>query len=140
MATSIQKKAKIRTHRIFSKSIKQSVVRDIENGKCTVLQASRELGASEQSIYRWIYSFSRHLVKNRIMVVEDKSEAYRSQELEKKIKDLEAALGRKQMEVDFLNKIIEQANSEYHTDLKKNSERKPSTGISKKKGENTGTK
>ena len=51
------------------------------------------------------------------MVVEDQSEAYRSQELEKRIKDLEAALGRKQMEVDFLSKIIDLANQEYKTDF-----------------------
>jgi transposase len=140
MATSIHSKTFLRLRRVFSKSIKQSIVRDIERGKCTVIEASRELNVSERSIYNWIYSFSRHLVKNRVMVVEDKSESYRSQELEKKIKELEAALGRKQLELDFLNKIIESANAEYHTDLKKNSERKSSVGINKKKEKNTGTK
>lgn len=110
----------LRQPRAFSESIRKSVVRDIENGKCSVVQASKELGVSSQSIYRWIYRFSRHLIKNRVMVVEDKSEAYRSQDLEKRIKELEAALGRKQIEVELLNQIIELANEEYKTDLKKN--------------------
>ena len=53
------------------------------------------------------------------MVIEDKSESYRTTELEKRLKEAEAALGRKQMEIDFLNKIIDLANDEYRTDLKK---------------------
>ena len=74
------------------------------------------------------------------MVVEDKSEAYRSQELEKRIKDLEAALGRKQMEVDFLSKIIDLANEEYKTDLKKNLPKEPSKDSGVKKDPPTNTK
>jgi len=35
---------------------------------------------------------------------------------------LEAALGRKQMELDLLNKIIDLANEEYKTDFKKKSQ------------------
>ncbi len=34
------------------------------------------------------------------------SEQYRSKELEKRITELEAALGRKQLEIDYLNKLI----------------------------------
>jgi len=52
--------------------------------------------------------------------VENKSETYRSKELEKQVKELEAALGRKQLEIDFLNKLIEQAGEVFKTDLKKN--------------------
>lgn len=110
----------LRQPRVFSESIRKTTVKDIETGKCSVNQASKELGISSQSVYRWIYRYSRHLIKNRVMVVEDKSEAYRSQDLEKRIKELEAALGRKQIEVELLNQIIELANEEYQTDLKKN--------------------
>jgi transposase len=126
--------------RVFSVAIRKATVRDIESGKCTVTQASKELAVSNQSIYNWIYRFSRHLVKNRVMVVEDKSEAYRSQELEKRIKDLEAIVGRKQMEIDLLSKIIDLANEEYKTDLKKNLSKKPSTDSDSKKGRHTDTK
>ena len=38
---------------------------------------------------------------------------------EKRIKDLEAALGRKQLEIDFLNKMIELGGEELGIDLKK---------------------
>ena len=74
------------------------------------------------------------------MVVEDKSEAYRSQELERRIKDLEAALGRKQMEVDLLSKIIDLANEEFKTDLKKNLSKEPSSASDSKNAPPTNTK
>src|SRR6185436_11630111 len=113
------KRGSLRTRRIFSESIRKQTVKDIESGRCTVLQAARELQVSEQSIYNWLDRYSRYLGTNKVLVVEEKSEAYRTKELENRIKELEAALGRKQMEMDLLNKIIELANKEYRTDLKK---------------------
>ena len=130
----------IRPKRVFSDAIRKGTVKDIEQGKYTVLQACRELGVSHPTIYNWIYRFSRHLVKNQVMVVEDKSEAYRSQELEKRIKELEAALGRKQMEVELLSKIIDLANEEFKTDLKKNLSKGLSKDSESKKGPNTNSK
>jgi hypothetical protein len=47
------------------------------------------------------------------------SEQYRSRELEEKIRELEAALGRKQMEIDYLDKLLEIAGKELKIDLKK---------------------
>jgi len=117
-----------RQRRIFSEQIRRQTVKDIEKGLCTVTQARRELDVHETTIYNWLNKYSRYLVKNRVMVVEDKSEAFRSKELEERIKELEAALGRKQMEVDLLNKIIDRANDEFKADLKKNSSKKPSNG------------
>lgn len=130
----------LKQQRVFSDAIRKSTVKDIENGKCTVYQASRELGVTNQTVYKWVYRFSRHLVKNRVMVIEDKSEAYRSYELEKRIKELEAALGRKQMEVEMLSKIIDLANEEYKTDLKKNLSKELSKDSESKKGPNTNSK
>jgi transposase len=112
--------------RIFSEEIRKQTVKDIETGKCSVGQACRELAVSDSAIYKWINKYSRYLIKNRKMVVEDQSEAYRTKELEARIKELEAALGRKQMELDILNKVIDIANQEYKTDLKKNSQKKQS--------------
>src|SRR5215207_9117765 len=120
MSPKSQVKFTLQPRRTFSVMVKKQIVQDIEKGKATVLQASREINVSEQSIYRWIYQYSRYLAKNKVMVIEDKSESYRSKELEKRLKEAEAALGRKQMEIDFLNKLIEFANEEYKTDIKKN--------------------
>jgi hypothetical protein len=67
------------------------------------------------------------------------SEQYRSKELEKKVAELEAAVGRKQMEIDFLNKLIEIAGDELKVDLKKNFSTPPSGGSRPIPG-NMGTK
>lgn len=130
----------IKSRRIFSETVKRTIVKDIERGKCSVLEASRELTVSDVSIYNWIYKYSLHLKKNRVMVVEDQSESYKSRELEKRILELEAAVGRKQIEIDILNKIIELANVEFDTDLKKNSEQQLSSVSTSKKGSPTITK
>jgi len=135
-----EKKQSLRQRRVFSEAIKKQVVKDIEKGKCTVLEASRELLVSEQSIYRWIHRFSIYLEKNKVLIVENKSEVYRSKELEKRIIELEAALGRKQMELDLLEKVIDIANETYKTDLKKNLSKNLSNGFESTRGHNTDTK
>ena len=140
MKSSKQKKVSLRTRRVFSEQIRRQTVKDIETGKCTVLEASRELQVSDKTIYRWLYLYSRYLVKNQVLVVEHKSESYRSKELEQRIKELEAALGRKQLEIELLNKVIEMAGKEYKTDLKKNLSNKRSSGTGFKKGSGTDTR
>jgi len=122
MATKVTKlhsKKSLRQVKHFSEAIKKQTVTDIEKGKCTVLEASRELLASQQTIYTWLYKYSGYLQKNKVIVVENNSENYQSKLLEKKLREAEAALGRKQMELDFLNKLIELAGADLHIDLKK---------------------
>jgi transposase len=128
MKTKNQPKFYIKEHRIFSEQIRRETVKSIESGRCTVKQASDELLVSETAIYKWIYRYSRYLTKKKKMVIEDQSEAFRSKDLEKKIKELEAIVGRKQMEIDILNKVIDFANEEFKTDLKKNLSRDHSNG------------
>jgi transposase len=140
MHKKLEKKPSLIQHRTFSEAIRKQTVKDIEAGKCSVLQASRELSVTAGAVYKWVHLYSRYLSKNKVMVVEEKSEAYRSKELEKRLHDMEAALGRKQMEIDFLNKIIDLANDEYKTDLKKNLARDRSDGSRRTKGMDTDTK
>jgi len=136
----MQSKRKTRQRRIFSIEIKKQTVRDIEKGRCTISAASRELNVSDKSIYNWIEKYSGYSQKNQVLIVENKSESYRSKELEKQVKDLEAALGRKQLEIDFLNKLIEQAGEEFKTDLKKNFSTQALSGSGLKSKKNATTK
>lgn len=135
----MQKKASIRSVRIFSEAIKRKVVEDIEGGRTSVLKASRELGVIPQTVYNWLNRYSRHLQSSQRIVVEMESEAYKTKELEKRILELEAALGRKQMEVDFLNKMIEISKAELGVDIKKKFSTPPFTG-SGDAGKSTPTK
>ena len=118
-----QEKNKLKSmqqRRIFSPEVRKSTVKDIESGKCTVLEASRELSVSVTTIYKWIYKYSRYLKNNKVLVVQEESELYKSKQLEQRLKELEAIVGRKQMEIDFLNKLIEIAGDELGVDIKKN--------------------
>jgi hypothetical protein len=52
-------------------------------------------------------------------------------ELQKRISELERIVGQKQLNIDFLEKMIEIAKNEYGIDIKKNFDTPPSTGSEK---------
>jgi len=114
--------------RVFSEPLRKKLVSDIELGKKSVCEVSRENAVSETAIYKWLNKYSRHLHSNKRLVVEMESEGHKTKELERRIQELEAALGRKQMEVDFLNKMIEIGSAEVGIDLKKKFGTPPFTG------------
>lgn len=124
----MKQKLSLRQVRVFSEAIKKKAVQDIETGRATVLAVSREYGTSFQTVYSWLNKYSRHLQSSRKVVIEMESEGYKTKELEKRIEDLEAALGRKQLEIDFLNKMIEKGKEELGVDLKKKFSTPPFTG------------
>ena len=121
-------KRKDRQTRTFSEEVRKRVVKDIEQSKATIAQVCREYQVSSASVYKWLSKYSSYLQKGAKLVVELSSEGYRTKELEQKVKELEAALGCKQMEVDFLDKSIELANKEMAIDIKKKLYTRPSTG------------
>lgn len=127
-------KLSLRPRRIFSDKLKKKVVKDIEQGKVNITGASREYEISIQSVYCWLKKFSTHLHPSTSLVMQMDSEQYRSKELEKKVAELEAALGRKQLEIDYLNKLIEIAGADLGRDLKKNINMPASVGTGKTRG------
>jgi hypothetical protein len=54
------------------------------------------------------------------MVVQKESEAQRTSQLLVQVAELERRLGQKQMQLDYLEKLVELASKEYSIDLKKN--------------------
>ncbi len=140
MKKHLNRKEVIRPRRVFSEELKRQTVKDIESGVASVSKVAQELGVTITSVYRWIYQYSRYLKRGKILVVEEQSESYKSKELEQRIRELEAALGRKQMELDLLSKVIELANEEFQTDLKKNLLNQPYSGSDPQKDKSTGTK
>src|SRR5215204_913119 len=121
-------KLSLRQARIFSEPLKRKVVKEIESGKMSISAVSWEYQICIQSVYNWLNKYSRHLQSSRRIVIEMDSETNKSKELEKRIKDLEAAVGRKQLEIDYLNKIIEIGHKETGVDLKKKFGTPPSSG------------
>jgi transposase-like protein len=135
----MSKKEQLRPRRIFSESLKKQAVSQIEAGKSSVLQIARANGVSYQAVYGWLNKYSRYLQSGKTMVIQMESEAAKNAALQKRILELEAALGRKQLEVDFLNKMIEIGKEELGVDLKKKFSTPPSTGSAHTEN-NTGTK
>lgn len=124
-----------RQRRVFSEALKKQAVKDIEDGKASIASVCREFSVSDVSVYNWIHKYSRFLQKGVKLVVEHNSEVYRSKELEKELKDVQAALGKKQLEVEFLEMLIDLANKEFGTDLKKNYSSRPlmNSGLARRK-------
>ena len=119
---------KIKRKRIFSEELRRKAVKEYEKGEMTVLELSKSYGVSDTSVYNWIYKYSQ-FEKKSIQIVEVKmSNTHKIKELESKIKDLERAVGVKQMNIDFLEKMIEIAKEELDIDIKKNYNTKHSNG------------
>lgn len=115
------KKTGLRVQRMFSEELRKEVVYLIENGELTVMQAMREYGVcSKQTVYDWLYKYSRNLKKGTRIVMEKDSVSKSIGDLKRQIRDLEAALGRKTLEAELYQHIVSLASQEYKTDLKKN--------------------
>ena len=120
-------------HRKFSDEFKRQIVNDYESGRYSVFQLSKLHGMSRSMIYNWIHKFSAFNEKGYRVVEMKDSSSKKMQELEAKNKELEAALGRKQIQLDYLEKMIELAKSELDIDIKKNYSTPQSAGSGKTK-------
>lgn len=118
----------LKPRRIFSAELKREIVKQIEENKIGVMAASREYGVNRASVYNWLNKYSRTLKRGQTIVVEKESEKRKNEELRAKIAELERIIGRKQMEIDFLNKVIEIGSEEVKVDIKKKFGGKLSTG------------
>lgn len=125
------RKITIKSNRIFAEEFKKTCVKEYESGQFSVLELSKLYQINAVIIYRWIYKYSAYN-KRKIKVVEmATSSKQRLKELQKRISDLERVVGQKQLNIDFLEKMIEIAKNEYGIDFKKNFDTPPSTGSEK---------
>jgi len=121
----------VRKHRLYSEEFKKSIVREFELGKLSVPQLERLHGVANPTIYDWIYKYSNFNEKGYRVVEHKKSSQAKIKELEKKITELESAVGRKQIRIDYLETMMEVAKDELHIDIKKNFSTPHSKGLSK---------
>lgn len=117
-----------RVSRNFSEKFKKDVVSRIENNEFSVREISKLYGVSTTSVYKWVYKFSILYQKGYRQIVEPMSSTNKIKDLQKRIKDLEQAVGQKQMQVDFLEKLIEISESDLGIDIKKKAGLKHKSG------------
>ncbi|HCO85081.1 MAG TPA: transposase [Arenibacter sp.] len=110
----------IRKQRRYSEEFKRRLVSDFEKGKLSVPQLEKLHGVPHATIYRWIYKFSIFNESGfRVIEMKDSSNK-KMKELEARVKELERTVGRKQIMIDYLEKMMEIAKDELDIDIKKN--------------------
>ena len=106
-------------NRIFSEDLKQKIVNDIEQKRVSIKDVVSLYSVTRTSIYKWIYAYSKHYSKGTKMVVELESEAEKVKQLMRRNAELERAYGLKQLEVEYLSKVIDLGSAEVGFDIKK---------------------
>lgn len=114
--------------RKYSEDFKRSLVKDFESGRFSVPQLERLHNIGNPLIYRWIYKYSQTNEQGQRIVEMKDSSTQKLKALERRVKELEQMVGRKQIEIDYLEKMIDMAKEELHIDLKKNFNTPPSGG------------
>ena len=117
--------------RRFSEEIKREQVSLIDSGKRSIAQVSRELEVSRRSIYCWLKKYSLTYQSQTRIIVEKKSYQNKVKELEARLKEVEAALGRKQIELEFLEKLVELSEQEHGIEIRKKGYTRPLSGSDK---------
>jgi transposase len=123
-----KQKLQIRERRVFSEEVKKKAVKDLTSKRTTIKSLTNEHQISQQTVYRWLYKYSPYHEQKCTLVVQMKSEETKNCELQKRIAELERVVGQKQLEIEFLNKVLEIGSSELGFDLKKNFSTPPLNG------------
>lgn len=120
--------SKERRNRYFSETFRKKKVSEIERNISTISEISKEYQVSKTAIYNWVYKYSAMHKKGLKQVIEAESDTRKLQELKDQIKELEQIIGRKQLQIDFQQRVIEMAEEEYQVDIKKKFGERPYYG------------
>jgi transposase len=123
----------IRKHRRYSEEFKRTIVKEFESGSFSVIQLEKLYKIANPLIYSWIYKYSTFNDKSVRIIEMKESGTNKIKELEDKIKELERAVGQKQLYIDYMEKMMEIAKDELEIDIKKNFGTPPSDGFDKTK-------
>lgn len=121
-------KLEIKIVRNFSEEFKRAKVKELEQKQITIPKLVTLYGVCRQTVYNWLYQYSAHYKQGTRLVVELESESKKTERLLQRACELERVIGQKQLEIDFLNKLIEISSDELGLDLKKNFSTKHSNG------------
>ena len=113
-------KSKLRKSRIFSETFKRQRVQEINDNLVSIAEVSNLYSVSRQSVYRWLHKYSAYHQKGVVQVVQMESESHKTKQLLARVAELERHLGQKQLQIDYLEKLLEISSEELKVDLKKN--------------------
>lgn len=115
-------------NRSFSEQFKKDKVKDLVEKRVSAKQLCDLWQISRTTVYKWLYKYSPHHSSGTKMVVQMESEAQKTLQLLQRVAELERIVGQKQLEIDFLNKLMDLATEELGYDVKKNTAAKLSNG------------
>lgn len=118
----------IRNQFRYSISFKQQVISEVESGDSIEAVRRRYGIKGGETIQKWLRKFGKNHLLNRIVRIETMNEKDRVKQLEAEIKKLKLALADSLLAQRSLEVVIDEANKEYKTDLKKNFGESASTG------------
>jgi transposase len=127
-------KRSLRKQRYFSEDFKIQKVKEIEQNLIGVSELMKLYSVSKTSIYNWIHKYSIHLKKGVNQVIEMESESRKAKLLQERLAELERIIGQKQLQIDYLEKVIEFSSEEIGSDIKKKFDSGSLSGSEQKKG------
>ena len=131
------KKVFLQVRRQFSEEFKKNCVKEYESGRHTIKDLGLLYNIKESNIYNWVYLYSTYN-KKKVRVVEmEESSLKKVKDLQERIRELEQIVGQKQINIEYLEKMIELAKEQYGIDIKKKCNTPQSSGsdnIKKKSG------
>jgi transposase len=130
----VKSKFEIRERRIFSEELKKKAIKELVSKRITIKSLMSEHQISANTVYRWLYQYSPYHEQKCTLVVQMKSEELKNSELRQRMAELERIVGQKQLEIDFLNKLLEIGSGELGFDLKKSFSPPPLNGTGSAKG------
>lgn len=113
------------TRRTFSEDFRRKKVLEIEQKISTVADICKEYGVTSAAVYKWIYKYSTRMKKKVLVIVEEQSDTRKIALLKQQIAELEQKLGQKQIQLEFMEKVIGIAEETYQIDIKKKFGGKP---------------
>jgi len=120
---------KLNIRRNFTQDFKRTLIKEYESGQYTISEHSVLYLITRTVIYRWIHKYSTYNRKRAIIVEMKDSSIKKVLELQKRLREMERIVGQKQIKIDYLEKMIEIAEKQYQLSIKKNSNKKSSSGL-----------
>ena len=109
----------IRRVRRFTEDFKHCIVAEYDRGRFSVSELCSLYKLHSSNVYNWIRTYSNYENKGAIVVEMKESSLKKVKGLQDRVRDLEQIVGQKQIKIDFLEKMIELAKSEFGIDVKK---------------------
>lgn len=107
--------------RIFSLELKKKLVEEIEFKRLKVRDVVNLYKVTATTVYKWLSEYSTTKRNCTKMVVESESSETKISRLFERISELEHNVGKKQLEIEFLNKVVEICSDKLGYDVKKKS-------------------